>query len=179
MSFSVPAPDFDDPLGLLAACHGRIRERCATLVRLPAHLTARGADAAARTAAARILTYFETAAPHHHADEERDLFPLLRGRARDGGRDEIVRLIDGLAAEHAELDRAWCALRPRLEALRDGDPTPLTDASAVEPLIRLYERHMVREEEGVFAYARVVLGDPERRVLGQAMARRRGCAQES
>ena len=73
--FSTPAAGFEAPLEMLSACHLRIARQCATLRRLVPHLTTRGADVEARSAAANIVRYFETSAKHHHADEEKDLFP--------------------------------------------------------------------------------------------------------
>ncbi|HEY0663063.1 MAG TPA: hemerythrin domain-containing protein, partial [Thiobacillaceae bacterium] len=71
------APGFERPLELLEACHGRIARQCDTLEKLLAHLPSVGADAQAQQAARAILGYFDTAAVHHHDDEERTLFPLL------------------------------------------------------------------------------------------------------
>ena len=44
------APSFDDPLGMLRACHGRIERQLLTLGRLVRHLPEHGADADARAA---------------------------------------------------------------------------------------------------------------------------------
>src|SRR5512137_386080 len=73
------APGYDDPLGMLAACHRRIERQLGTLERLQRHLPVHGCDADARAAAAGILRYFDNAAPHHHADEEDSVFPRLLG----------------------------------------------------------------------------------------------------
>jgi hypothetical protein len=71
------APGFDDPLGMLCACHGRIARQLATLDRLQRHLPEHGCDVDARAAARGILRYFDTAALNHHADEEASVFPRL------------------------------------------------------------------------------------------------------
>ena len=63
-----PAPQFDDPLGVLRACHRRMERQLATLSRLRRHLPANHADDDARVAAAATMRYFDTAAPHHHDD---------------------------------------------------------------------------------------------------------------
>ena len=62
---------------MLAACHGRVESQCDTLRRLLPHVAAHGADVQAREAAVAVMRYFDTAARHHHADEEVDLFPAL------------------------------------------------------------------------------------------------------
>ncbi len=74
---SLPVGGFEAPLEMLSACHGRIERQCATLRRLVPHLASHGADEGARTAAANVMRYFDTAAKHHHEDEEKDLFPAL------------------------------------------------------------------------------------------------------
>ena len=48
MSLFVTAPDFDDPIGLLLACHNKILSHCETLEQLPAHLVSHGPDEEAR-----------------------------------------------------------------------------------------------------------------------------------
>ncbi len=173
MSLLREAPGFDDPVGLLAACHGRIEDQCAMLVRLPAHLQVNGPDEAARRAGERALRYFETAGRHHHADEDEDLFPLLLRRAEVAGESALARLIGELGDQHLELERLWLGLRPLLERIRDGDAVDPDDLP-VETFARVYRRHLSREDEQVLPYARRVLSGDERRVLGECMARRRG-----
>ena len=96
------APGFDDPLGMLSACHGRIERQLATLERLQRHLPEHGCDVDARAAARGILRYFDTAAPNHHADEEASVFPRLRNAVP--GHAEM--LVADLEREHAALARA-------------------------------------------------------------------------
>src|SRR5262245_38516675 len=90
-----PAPGFDDPLGVLRACHRRMERQLATLERLRKHLPIHHADADARTAASAILRYFDTAAPNHHEDEELSLFPRLIAAAPD-----IEAVIGSLTRDH-------------------------------------------------------------------------------
>ena len=75
-----PAASFDEPLEMLAACHERIEAQLGTLERLAQHLPRHGCDADARSAAAAVVRYFDTAGMLHHQDEDEDLFPLLRRR---------------------------------------------------------------------------------------------------
>ena len=74
---------FDEPIEMLKACHERIERQLSTLERLLPHLAANGCDGEARQAAANILRYFNEAGPHHHADEEQDLFPFLLAQRRE------------------------------------------------------------------------------------------------
>src|SRR4051794_27833306 len=100
-----PAPDFDHPLELLAACHERIADRIDTLERLIAHLPEHGCDEQAQQAAANVIRYFDSAGEHHHEDEERDLFPAIE-RASGENRDALT-LIARLREDHTKMRALW------------------------------------------------------------------------
>ena len=168
MRLPAAAPDFDDPLEMLAACHTRIESQCMTLLRLPAYLGERGNDAAVREAAAKVIRYFETAGRHHHQDEEQDLFPLLTARADAAQR----ALIENLAAQHQDLEAAWRALKPLLATLAEGGA--VSEALPVERFAALYRAHINEENTRLLPFARAVLSVGELRALGENMARRRG-----
>ena len=106
---------------MLSACHGRIERQCATLRRLVPHLASHGADGEARTAAANVMRYFDTAAKHHHADEEEDLFPALIESMAGSDPVCLRELTAGLAAEHRELEARWRRVRVVLERVVAGD----------------------------------------------------------
>ena len=142
---SAPNASFEAPLEMLGACHHRIERQCTTLRRLFEHLDGQGADEQARAAAAAVMRYFDSAAGHHHADEEQDLFPALIESMAGSDAVCLRGLIDGLVAEHRELERHWQRVRIQLERVLAGDATALT-ATAVEALVRLYEQHIEREE---------------------------------
>ena len=80
--FSAPAVGFEQPFEMLEACHDRVRRSLALLRRIVDHVDAHGHDAASRSAVADVLRYFDLAGPHHHEDEEEDLFPALIEKAR-------------------------------------------------------------------------------------------------
>lgn len=112
---SAPAVGFEVPLEMLAACHGRVQHQCKTLLRLVTHLQTHGADRPAQEAANAVMRYFDTAARHHHEDEEQDLFPaLLESMA--------TRLLSDV-----ELDRIGLAMRSRRGAI------VVTSAMAPQP----------------------------------------------
>jgi hemerythrin-like domain-containing protein len=166
-----PAPGFDDPLGLLRACHGRIRERLDTLERLPAHLAAHGADRDAQLASRRILEYFDRAAPHHHADEDADLFPLLLAcPGRPGWDTALPELLRRLDAEHPQLEAGWARLRPVLQAVAEGEGAVSPEAA---DWIAASRAHLALEEERVLPLAERVLTPEELARLGRSMAARR------
>ena len=92
--FAAPAPAFDEPIEMLAACHERIEAQLCTLEKLIPHVSAKGADTAAREAATQVMRYFDTAGANHHRDEDEDVFPLLRRLAADRDRPEVSAVIN-------------------------------------------------------------------------------------
>ena len=170
-----PAPSFDEPLEMLAACHERIEETLVALERLARHLESSGSQAEARAAAQAVLRYFDTSGALHHQDEDHDLFPLLRERAGEVGRDEICAVIEELEREHHTMEAQWQRLRESLIGVIGGGSS--IDAEDVTRFAWLYRRHMERESAAVIPFAREALRDDERGALGRRMAERRTKAQ--
>jgi hemerythrin-like domain-containing protein len=170
---SKPAPSFDQPLEMLAACHERIEEKLALLERLTPHLETKGCDAEAQSAAHSVLRYFDTSGVFHHQDEDHDLFPLLRARAAAQGRAEIAAAVDELEREHETMDSQWRRLREKLGAIAAMREAAL-ETDEVTRFAWLYRRHMERESRLLLPFASAVLGREERAELGARMAARRG-----
>ena len=72
-----PSAGFDQPFEMLGACHERVQRTLDLLQRLQTYLAEQGVDDSARQAARDVLRYFDIAAPLHHQDEERHVFPPL------------------------------------------------------------------------------------------------------
>ena len=170
---SAPTAGFEVPLEMFSACHHRIEHQCATLRRLVPHLAAHGADAEARTAAARVMRYFDTAAQHHHTDEEEDLFPALIESMAGSDAVCLRALTDGLATDHRELDARWQRVRVALEQVVAGSGAALP-SSDVEALVGLYEQHIEREERELLPMAARLLSNDVLERIGRAMRERRG-----
>jgi hemerythrin-like domain-containing protein len=167
------APSLDEPIEMLAACHGRIAEQCHTLSRLVEHLGSHGVDEQASQAAQAVIRYFDTAGENHHRDEEEDLFPVLR---RFAGRRslEVEVMLAALLMEHDRMRALWRdMLRPQLVAISELRPATL-DAAQVQQFAKLYTNHIDRENVELLPLARAVLGDGELKRLGESMAARRG-----
>ncbi len=174
--FSNPVAGTEVPLEMLSACHGRIKDQCATLRRLVVHLAAHGADDGARIAARNVMRYFDHAANDHHADEEQDLFPaLLESMA---GSDPVClrEMTAGLTAEHRQLEALWRRVRADLQRIGEGESASLR-ADAAEELVALYERHIEREERELLPMAARLLSDQDLARIGRAMRERRGIAE--
>lgn len=169
-AFSSPlAPGFDDPLGMLVACHRRIERELAALGRLQRHLPEHGCDDDARAAARAVLKYFDGAAPNHHADEEESLFPRLRTLAKAPA-DELV---DELERDHDALAASWRRMRPLLAGITVGVRANLSPRQ-VDNLRALYVAHIHREEHSLIPLAGRVLDGATLREIGEEMAARRG-----
>jgi len=163
------APGFDRPLEMLEACHGRIAKQCDTLDKLLAHLPNHGADTQAQQAAHAVLAYFDTAAVHHHDDEERNLFPLLEQAGAPGACD----LVEALTLEHDGLALLWRRLRLNLQQVEAGSSNTL-DEVPMRRFIELNRSHLEFENTWVLPLARQLLGAADVERLGRAMAARRG-----
>jgi hemerythrin-like domain-containing protein len=160
-------PSFEDPLGLLAACHDRILTHCKLLGRIAEHHARGELGAAVHGACAQVTRYFTTAAVHHHEDEEHDLFPLLlRARA------DMAPLVTRLREEHARLEAVWKNLAPAL-----AEPEAFDTADfhrRVGEFRAAYEAHIALENSELIPAARALIGKDDLVNIGKAMANRRG-----
>ena len=170
-----PAATFEAPLEMLAACHGRIEQQCATLRRLQPYLAAQGADTAAREAARAVMRYFDHAAVDHHADEEEDLFPALLEAMAGSDAVCLRELTELLTRQHRELEAHWRALREGLDAIAAGEAVAL-DAALVERFVGAYEQHLQRENDELLPMAERLIDDATLQRIGRAMRLRRGIA---
>jgi len=163
------APTFDDPIGMLRACHGRIERQLTTLQRLCAHLPEHGADRDAQAAARAILRYFDNAAPNHHADEEASVFPRLLARA-PAARDTIATLERD---HHGAFEANWRHLRPLLAAIAAAERETLPP-DLVREVCDAYAAHIALENDRLFPLCEEMLTPAELAVIGGEMAARRG-----
>lgn len=164
--------NLEEPLAQLEACHRRIEHELRALERLAQHLSQRGADAFAHSAAKALLRYFDSSAAQHHADEDEDLFPLLRVRAAAAGRVEVAAAIEELEREHGAMEALWRRLRDTLAGIAAMTEAPL-HADDVARFAWLYRRHMEREALLILPFAREALSPEDLAALAQRMARRR------
>jgi len=170
-----PTVGFEAPLEMLSACHARIEQQCEILQRLVRHVAHLGTDAQARSAAAGVMRYFDTAAVDHHADEEVDLFPALIEAMAGSDAVCLRELTAGFAMEHRELESRWRQVREALARVAAADPTSL-DADAIAAFVGLYQRHIAREEGELLPMAARLLDYDALDRVGRAMRERRGVA---
>jgi hemerythrin-like domain-containing protein len=169
-----PGAGFDAPFEMLAACHERVARMLGLLQRLQSHLESSGqGDTLAAEAARDVMRYFDLAAPHHHQDEERHVFPVLHAC----GDPVLAALAEKLAQEHQVMHSAWLALRPTLADLAGG-LWPASKAEAVfghwRAFHALYQAHAQLEDEQAYPAAQARLDASQHQAMGDEMARRRG-----
>ena len=168
-----PAVGFEQPFEMLDACHERVRRSLALLGRLIEHVAAQGHDAKSRSAAQDVLRYFDLAAPHHHEDEERHVFPRLLAR----GDPALVQAVQRLRDDHRRMGVLWASLRPVLLAWCDesaGAAVPESFRLDAQAFISLYTDHIPLEEGVVFPAARARLDAAALQAMGDEMRARRG-----
>ncbi len=165
-------PGYEQPFEMLEACHERVHRMLDLLARLRAHLASQGVDDAGRQAARDVMRYFDLAAPQHHLDEERHVFPALMA-----GSDEALHaLVRRLQADHQAMEAGWARIRTALDALAtDGRDLGSADLEAIDAFTALYAGHITAEEQAAYPAARPLL-EQSGGLPGMAldMMRRRG-----
>jgi hemerythrin-like domain-containing protein len=165
-----PSSGFDDPFGMLDACHERVNRMLDLLARLRGHLLEKGCDAQASQAARDVIRYFDIAGPAHHADEEKHVFPALLAAGK------LVAEVQRLQRDHVEFEAAWSRVRPALARVADGSWVGMSmhEEAALSSFASIYERHLPLEEGVVFPAARELMDQERLTLMGREMARRRG-----
>lgn len=169
---AAPSAGFDEPFEMLQACHERMQRMFRLLRRLRTHLAAMGNDAQARQAASDVMRYFDLAAPQHHEDEERHVFPRLLAAGQH------VEAVRRLKQEHREMGAQWVQVRALLLPVSQGTRASFTPAQdgVLEHFLRLYDWHMVAENELVFPSCLAGMAPHEVAAMGREMAQRRGAS---
>lgn len=158
---------------MLYACHDRVDRQCETLSRLVPHLAEHGSDKAAQQASLAVLRYFNQAAPHHHADEEHDLFPALLESTSLGLSSEIPALIQRLLQDHRTLERLWAELSADLTRIAQGQLVVL-NPEVLALFLKTYQEHIDLENNVLFPMIKRSLSEAQIAAIGRSMRLRRG-----
>lgn len=172
--FAAPAVGFDQPFEMLYACHERVQRTLRLLNRLVDHVATQGHDAQSRAATADVLRYFDLAAPLHHEDEERHVFPQLLQDARTS--PALRETVQKLQADHRQMEALWTKIRaclqPWLEAHAQGQLDD-TGQRVVADFIALYAQHIDAEEMLAYPAARNAMTPDAENAMGWDMQARR------
>jgi iron-sulfur cluster repair protein YtfE (RIC family) len=157
------------PLEWFAAEHFRHRQFCALM-----HELAQTVTFEARPISA-LLEFLRHELGRHLADEEQDLFPLLRRRAR--AEDQVDEVLDRLEAEHRGDLAHSHALRAHLERCLRARTAPGQDPAAklaLDAFATQELRHLALENAVVLPLARLRLTGRDLKTLSRRLAARRG-----
>ena len=117
------------------------------------------------------MKFFKEAVFDHHSEEEKDLFPAVLANARAGDELSVVQMmVDGLIAEHREIETLWAHLEPGLVKFAKGHIVEI-DEKAVQKLVAQYTAHAKLEESEFLPLAEKILGrnDPKMADLGLSL----------
>lgn len=168
----MPAALLGEPLQFIAADHERQRSLCVLLDSIA------DTEVVQANAVADAVAYMGHDMQTHIIDEEEDLFPLLRRRARPN--DEIDEVLGRLAADHATDARLAEVIMRGLRAWQD-HPKPVMSTGLRENLRAFAEgqrQHLALENAVILPMARLRLTAPDLASLAARMAARRGLALE-
>ncbi|MFY9184830.1 MAG: hemerythrin domain-containing protein [Limnohabitans sp.] len=170
-----PSVGFEAPFEMLSACHERVERMLDLLVRLRDHVAKNGCDAQAAIAAADVMRYFDQAAPQHHLDEERHVFPAVL--ALQNGRLDLM--VYRLRQEHLDMEKLWSQVRQALALVAHSDAqnrAPFSDAdqASMDAFTAIYKEHILAEEDLVYPEAKRSLGAEQLTAMSRDMVRRRG-----
>jgi iron-sulfur cluster repair protein YtfE (RIC family) len=155
------------PLAYILADHHRQRGLCSALEAL-------GEQSPPDARLLRqVLIHIETEMALHRADEEEDLFPLLRARARD---EDIDRVLALLTREHRQDEIDTKIIAEGLVDVGERKDAALTLdlCDRIRLFVRRQRRHLAVENAIIMPLAEARLGATDLRLIAENMARRRG-----
>ena len=168
---------FANPIGLLSDCHRRIERFLQALLTVATQVEGGPLDAEHRSALDAAIKYFRQAAPRHTADEEEDLFPMLRQLASPGI-SKILADVDRLEGEHKTAETWHREVEDISDRWLHQDRLPAQEVAHLKGLLTslsdLYRSHIAMEEQEVFPVAQAELSASAKQAIGRHMALRRG-----
>jgi hemerythrin-like domain-containing protein len=146
-----------DPFKTLDACHQQIHLQLAELADLLERLETSSDSPHCRQKAKTIEAFFSEVARPHHAEEERNIFPVLL--ASDNA--ELVQAVRTLQQDHGWIEQNWLELAPMLRALAQGEDWVDTAELKhnVEVFVSLCHDHIVLEESLIYPEAKARLAE--------------------
>lgn len=170
-----PGAGFEAPFEMLDACHERVHRMLALLAKLQQHARVHGWSQQIGQAAVDVMRYFDQAAPHHHEDEERHVFPPLLA----GTDTALHTIVQRLQQDHRDMDAAWAQVRVVLAGVCQPPPAGWTDftpeqTALINHFASLYQRHIDDEDGIVYPAAQAQLAPDALLAMSEDMMRRRG-----
>lgn len=182
-----PGAGYEAPFEMLDACHERVERMLRLLHKLRVHLQASGWDAQAAEAARDVLRYFNEAAPRHHEDEERHVFPAVLAtpdapalpHPGTGDGTSLHAVVRRLLQDHADMQTHWANARPVLEriarpATGPWQPLDTAEEAALDGFASLYTSHIEAENRLIYPAAQQALTPAQLQAMSADMMARRG-----
>jgi hemerythrin-like domain-containing protein len=164
---------YNEPMDLFTDCHARIHEAMAALRELAHDPAGPQPTREVQDFCTHMLDFFAGTVAAHHAEEERELWPLLERATPDAENHETFKAIGHrLKHEHEQLETLWSQIAPELHKLARGKPAKL-EMEKVRALANMYDQHAAFEDAVVIPMARYLLDPSEQSRLGMSIALRR------
>ncbi|MCM2340383.1 hemerythrin domain-containing protein [Rhodoferax sp.] len=139
----------------LDACHQQIHQQLAELADLLERLDTESDSPHCRQKAKTIEAFFSEVARPHHAEEEKNIFPMLL--ASDNV--ELVQAVRTLHQDHGWIEQNWLELAPMLRAIAQGEDWP--DMAELkhnaEVFVSLCHDHIMLEDSLIYPEAKAHL----------------------
>lgn len=168
-----PAPPLP-PLQALQQTHHDLLQAVAGLQRLLRELAEEGETTERRADMRTLVQFIDRHGRHHHAQEERRVFPdlLILGDV------DLVQHVQRLQQDHGWLEQDWLELSPVLQSIADGNQGVDVDylREAVSVFHELYHDHLTLEESLIYPAARRRMDEADMATMGREMAERRAQA---
>ncbi|MCW1956710.1 MAG: hemerythrin domain-containing protein [Roseobacter sp.] len=156
-----------NPLDEIAEDHMREREVCALLERLAEGQSLEAAEIE------QMRDFLQLQLPHHIADEDIDLFPMMLKRCDP--EDEIEKGIDRLQSDHGHALEEAAAVLALLQRSRPlGAGVSQAEIGQIKAFVSHSRRHLIFENAVILPIARVRLGKRDLRTMKRHMLERRG-----
>jgi hemerythrin-like domain-containing protein len=155
-----------DGLEFIAADHLRERCVCMLLDRIAA------GDCSAPQEVSRAVDFLQTDLPLHLADEQEDLFPLMRRCCLP--EDEIDRVISRLLLDHQQAGDSTPEVLSVLARVLQSAPLTLEAQQLLARFTSFARRHLILETAVILPIARLRLRDSDHQSLRLRMMQRRG-----
>ncbi len=163
------APDFDNPLGLISACHERILFHCDLLEKIMVYIAENKVDKELIDAAQRVNRYFNTAGKLHHQDEEEDIFPRIAKVSI-----KLAGVVNSLKQDHTTMDTLWSVISMALNEPHSISSRQLNELTKTSvDFSRLNREHIQTEEKELLVIAARLFNSSDLKNIGQAMKERR------
>lgn len=146
-----------DQFKALDACHQQIHQQLAELADLLERFETESDSPHCRQKAKTIEAFFSEVARSHHAEEEKNIFPMLL--ASDNA--ELVQAVRTLQQDHGWIEQNWLELAPMLRAVAQGeDWADMTELKHnAEVFVNLCHDHITLEESLIYPEAKARFAD--------------------